>query len=159
MTEELQLNDGAEITPEMMNNPEMMPEGIVNQETLMAGVSGLETGIDIYSEQEFIDGFRGVFNAGGDITGIQSLKIDLENTKDRVGSERAAVRLYNACQKYNWLNFLINKKSGVFADVVIIASFAIAKGQAVAVEVGYTPKFKLWEKVKKWLRIPKKETA
>lgn len=146
--QEIQLNDGTEA--------QAMPETpTVEEGPEAAGVFGIEA--DIYTEAEFVDGFRGVFNAGGDITGIKALKINLEDTRDRVGSERAAVRLYGACLKYNWLHFMIDKKSGWFADIVIIGSFAVAKGRAVAEEVGYTPKMKLFDKVKKWLKIGKKE--
>lgn len=152
--EELQLNDGAEAPDSLNLNPaEMTPE-----EAPEVGAFGIDEDLsDIYTETEFIAGFRGCFNAAGDITGIKSLPINLEDTRERVGSERAAVRLYAACQKYNWLHFIIDKKSGWFADIIIIGSFAVAKGKAVAAEVGYTPKLKFMDKIKLWFKFGKKE--
>ena len=152
--EELQLNDGAE-APESLNlNPaEMTPENAPE-----VGAFGIEA-LDVYTEAEFIDGFRGCFNAAGDITGIKALPINLEDTRERLGSERAAVRLYEACLKYPWLHFMIDKKSGWFADIVIIGSFAIAKSRAVAEEVGYSPKLKFFDKVKLWLKGKKEQVA
>lgn len=154
LPEELQLNDGTEALP--TDNPQPTAETMTaDGEPQQVGAFGIES--DIYTEAEFVDGFRGVFNASGDITGIQALKINMDDTRERVGSERAAVRLYAACTKYNWLHFMIDKRSGWFADIVIIGSFAVAKGKAVAEEVGYSPKMKLFDKVKKWLKIGKKE--
>lgn len=154
LPEELSLNDGTEALP--TDNPQMTAETMTaDGEPAAVGAFGIDE--DIYTEAEFIDGFRGVFNAGGDITGIQALKINMDDTRERVGSERAAVRLYDACTKYNWLHFMIDKRSGWFADIVIIGSFALAKGRAVAAEVGYTPKLKFIDKVKLWLKIGKKE--
>lgn len=119
-------------------------------------VTGEITSPDTYSEEEFIAGFRSVFDMSGDITGIQSLKINLENQYDKLGSERAAIRLYDACKRYSALRFLIDRRSGWFSDVVIVGTFAVAKGRAVAEEVGYKPS--LPEKLRffKWLKKDKK---
>lgn len=111
-------------------------------------VTGEITSPDTYSEEEFIAGFRSVFDMSGDITGIQSLKINLENQYDKLGSERAAIRLYDACKRYSALHFLIDRRSGWFSDVVIVGTFAVAKGRAVAEEIGYKPSLSFFEKLR-----------
>ena len=103
---------------------------------------------DMYTEEEFISGFRSVFDMTGDITGIQSLKINLENQYDKLGSERAAIRLYDACKRYSALRFLIDRRSGWFSDIVIVGTFAVAKGRAVAEEIGYKPSLSFFEKLR-----------
>ena len=120
-----------EIPPELLEQVEPAPQLQQGQAESLTGSDS-----DIYTREEFILGFREAFGFASDLSGIKSLAIDMADSKQAIGSERAASRLYDASLKYKWLSFLTDKKTSWLADAVIIGGFVAGKAQAVAVEVG-----------------------
>ncbi|GHU01500.1 hypothetical protein FACS1894186_4330 [Alphaproteobacteria bacterium] len=117
----------------------------------------MERTSNLYSRAEFFGVFCDYLAAGGEWTGIKSLPVQDAEMK---GAEVTASKLYDMAQKYRFMRFLIEKDLSVWATWIIIAQFVGRKTDAVVEECcHFSIKEMAIKKVRKWLRIGKKQES
>lgn len=147
--EQTLLDDGQQMTPEQIQAQQIQ---VVQEqtETLTSDFSRF------YSEEEFYQQFKSIFQYATDRTGIQSIAI--KDSEER-GARITASRIYEQAQKYAFLQFLIDKTTSRLAETILMLQFLSFKASDV-----YAEKTKrklggdIWQKVKKYIKKRKAQT-
>lgn len=99
-----------------------------------------------YTEEEFYQAFKSVFQFGGDRLHIEALPI---KASEEAGARITSNRIYEMAQKYAFLRFIIDKRSTRIGETILMIQFLAFKASDV-----YKEKTKLnlggtlWQKVK-----------
>ena len=112
---------------------------------------------DTYTQDEFFDIFKSVFEYAGKITDTKSLPIDESNKIELSGARITSNRLYEMAEKYAFMRPLIKRNTSRIMETILILQFIGGKAQAV-----YKEKTSLnlggviWKKAKKIFGIKPK---
>lgn len=104
---------------------------------------------DVVTQEDFYNGFKGVFAFAGECTATKSLPIQAHEEQ---GARRTSDKLYEMALKYPFLRFMIDAKSTWLADVTLIGLFVYGKTNAVLEEkTGYGLNKIIFGRLGKWL--------
>lgn len=144
--QELSLSDGqTEDLPEFNQEPEQNSQ---SQEEFSQVSLMMTTNDDrYYSQSEF----EKVFSDFLEFLKNPATAADTFETVRAQGQSLAASKVFEMAKKYNWLNWIIDKKTQIFHDSLLIAIFAITESNAVIMNwtgVSVIEKGKIWLKSK-----------
>lgn len=109
-----------------------------------------------YTEEEFYQQFKSIFQFAGDRTGIKSLPI--KDSEER-GARITANRIYEMAEKYAFLNFLIDKTTSRLAETILMIQFLAFKSADIYKEkTNRKLGGDLWAKIKKLIKRRKAQT-
>ncbi len=132
----------------MIPPPEVVPEQVPE-----AGLTFDVDCSDIYTEEEFYDAFKSCFAFAGDVSHLKSFAIRDDGLEGK-GARCTSNRLYQLANRYKFLHFMIDRRSGWLADASLICLFVGMKANAVVEEAtSLSLKDVLKGKMKSWLRI------
>lgn len=124
------------------NQEEILPTTEEIQTTTTTGLS------DYYSEEEFYEVFKDVFQFGADTFDCQSLAIQGD---EELGARATSNLIYKQAEKYKFLNWIIERGNGRFGEAVLVISFMIKKVNNVAKEKKISNVWgKIWQKLTKF---------
>lgn len=139
------LNDGEQMTQEQAQIIQMEQQSPTSQSA--DSISGFS---NFYTPDEFYLTFKSVFQFASDRTGIESLPI--KESEER-GARITSDRIYEMAERYQFLNFLIDKTTSRLAETILMIQFLAFKSADV-----YNEKTNrklggdLWAKIKKLIK-------
>lgn len=152
-TEILELPQAEEVNL-ASNQEEILPQAEEITETTTSGDSSDDP---FYTEEEFYNAFKSMFQFGADTLNCQSLAISAE---EELGARTTANRIYAEAKRYKFLEFIIRRDNGKVAEAILIITFIINKINAVAKEKKINNVWgKLWSRTSKLFRIFSKKTG
>lgn len=139
------LNDGQQMTTEQAQalQQEQQAPTSQNADSILAFSK-------YYTQEEFYEHFKSVFQYAGDRTKIESLPI--KESEER-GARITANRIYEMAERYHFLNFLIDKTTSRLAETILMIQFLAFKSADI-----YNEKTNrklggdLWAKIKKLIK-------
>lgn len=145
-----QINQQPQQAPELIPDDGLPPQSNQATEQGPSEIYSEPLGFDspFFTEDEFFEGFKGAFGLAADITHLKSFEI---TETELNGAKATSKRIYLLCNKYPFLNFIIDRRSGWLGEAVLIGSFVYGKTDAVLTEkAGFGLKSLIKEKVGKW---------
>lgn len=144
--EEIQLSDGqTESLPEMPEELSLNPQALPGD--LSAGFPATMTSSQYYSKDEFAQEFNDFLlflkSPQTSADAFEALRAE--------GQGLAASKLYEMAQKYKWLRFIIDRRTQVVHDTLVLSIFAITETNAIVYNwtgISLIEKGRIWLKGK-----------
>ena len=138
------LNDGQPMTQEQAQQIQQQDQLNQQSEVLTSDFGRF------YTEEEFYNQFKSIFQFAGDRTGLESLPI--KESEER-GARITANRIYEMAEKYAFLNFLIDKTTSRLAETILMIQFLAFKSADVYKEkANRSLGGDLWQKIKRIIK-------
>ena len=155
---EMQLSDGqtANLSPlDIQDNLNSQQAGLEN---LPNGLPEMTTRSKYYTQEEFAKQFDDF------LTFLKSpqTSADTFEALRAEGQGLAAAKIFEMAQKYKWLRFIIDRRSQIVHDAVILSIFAVTETNAIVYNwtgISIIEKGKIWLKGKVKKRVEQAKTS
>lgn len=146
---EIQLSDGQTDNLEPLNNQN---NKLAGSDSLPVGLPEMTTRSKYYTQDEFAKQFDDF------LTFLKSpqTSADTFEALRAEGQGLAAAKIFDMAQKYKWLRFLIDRRSQIVHDTIVLSIFAVTETNAIV--YNWTG-ISIIEKGKIWLRGKIKQRA
>lgn len=154
---EMQLSDGQtdNLQPLDLQNNLNSPEDL---SSLSAGLPEMTTRSKYYTQEEFAKQFDDF------LTFLKSpqTSADTFEALRAEGQNLAATKIFEMAQKYKWLRFIIDRRSQIVHDALVISIFTVTETNAIVYNwtgISIIEKGKIWLKSKVKQRVEQAKTS